>query len=332
MGQSSCSLPAPRKVLLHVEVDNFEADDVVFGETMLVLGSRVAHNTRGFDLATGQVRWTVPDPGRRDRAQPADGELGRIEARRTAHQPADRQLPRRQGVCAAHHRWRSDPARSRHRAGSPPGEGGEHRRLRLRARRHDRGRWRALRRDPRHGGEADPGNGPGETRIAERVLHTAEPGTTIAALTACRAARICFTENGQGDGEVAHNIIALDTTTGKVLWKQDGVTRDLRVVGDRVLATILVGRVTRRARSSTRPAASSSTRGARRASPWLDPEAALIFRPSRDGTSTEVLGLSPLTSQPTSLGTLTGGRGCGWTTTNLICVTPDGIKVWRFTQ
>jgi hypothetical protein len=54
--------PGTGKVLLRVDVDNFEADDLVVGESTLVMGSRRDRVTDGYDLASGRVRWAVPDP------------------------------------------------------------------------------------------------------------------------------------------------------------------------------------------------------------------------------------------------------------------------------
>jgi hypothetical protein len=57
--------PATGTMLMHPDVDNFEADDVVLGESTLVIGARRDGKTRGYDMATGRVQWTVPDPASR---------------------------------------------------------------------------------------------------------------------------------------------------------------------------------------------------------------------------------------------------------------------------
>ncbi|WP_433063752.1 hypothetical protein [Dactylosporangium sp. CS-033363] len=307
--------PDSGKTLLKVDVDAFEQDDIVLGESTLVIGSRGEGTTRGYDLATGQVRWTVPDPsGRIVHSLPMQlpGGPGAAPLRSAFGGSflATGQFVQFTGDGTAIVRDVGTGAEASRRAGvlSPSGAGGEH----------DDG--------VAVGGvlyAVDHGTGatvratdltkPG---AATTTVYTAAQGARIGQVLACGPGRICLAE--QSDNGM--RLVDLDTGRRRAVWTRDGVTRDWHALDGQVLVNGL-----------DEPGGIYDAAGKQllkepgRRQGWIDPRSALVF--TQDD---EVLGVTPLNGDPVRLGAIGAALGWGWSRTHLIAVVGDEIKVWRF--
>lgn len=312
--------------LMRLDVDNFERDHVLISESRLFVDSRADKLLRAYDLGTGQVRWSVPDlPSATVHVSPmltagASELAGHRSQLDTASVYTFTQLVQLTADGTAIVRDAATGTElSRHaKAASVAGTDDQHDDVLA----IDGVLYTATLSAPSLLRATDLLVGG-----ATRSLYAGEAGAGIHALTPCGAGRLCFTE--YRENPASHQIVSLDTATGKPAWRHDYDPHDLRVVGGMVLTGTYAGRD-----DGSSALFDSAGRqlltdlGSKGMASWLDTNALLIFRPAGD-SSREVLGLSPVTGQPTPLGTV-DAAGCGWSTTHLICVTPEGIKVWRF--
>lgn len=313
--------PATGKVLLHVDVDNFEADEVVIGASTLVVASRPDRTTRGYDLATGRVLWTVPDP--------ASQVVQSVPVQSAAGSPPESQRGGFGGPPLAVDRFVQltadgtaivrDLATGAETARRTGAAGTTDDLLAVDGVLYtvDANARRAVRAIELTG------------QAAATTVYTADSGVRLDGLFWCGPARVCVGEHRDPDVD---RVAGLDTGARQVRWRQDGLLTRLQVVGDRVLLNLATARgdgrsavVDAAGRQLLAEGAQAGTAG------WVDGNALLLLRGAQDGPAAAVAGVSPLDGGPVSLGTVDDGHGCGWSRTHLVCVTAKGVKVWRFT-
>jgi hypothetical protein len=321
--------PATGKILLRLDVDS-GADDVVLGESTLVIGARRDGETRGYDLATGRVRWTVPDPaGRIVHSIPMQSAAGAPpESQRGGFGGptlATGQFVQLTADGTAIVRDLATGAESARRAGAVSAAGGEG---------HDDvlavdGVLYVVHRDQRGAIRAVGLSGP----PAVTAVHTAGNGVQVGPLFWCGTTQICFLERGPAQEE---HLAGFDTGARKIRWRQDGPVSRLQVVDGQVLLNLTPR--SGHPRSAVIDASGRQVLGedaqAGTAS-WIDGNALLIVERPGAGPATGVSGVSPLTGGRVQLGTadlgmLDASLACGWSRTHLLCVTVGGVKVWRF--
>ena len=321
--------PGTGKVLLDVDVDNFEADDLVLGGSTLVIASRPDGKTRGYDLATGRVSWTVPDPASRI--------VQSLAVQTAAGSPPESQRGGLGGPPVATDRFvqftadgtailrdLATGAETARRPGAvgavDPEDNGQTQDEALAV----DGVLYSIDRNRRNVVRAADLSGQG----AASNLYTAESGVQLGRLLWCGPAQICVGEHREPDID---GIAGLDTGTHKVRWRQDGFVTRMQVVDGQVLLNLTTRAVDNRSvviDPAGRPLLSEQAQAG--AAGWIDGNALLVLQPRPDSRSTEVSGVSPLSGGPVPLGTVEDARGCGWSRTHLVCVTTTGITVWRF--
>ncbi|WP_433222324.1 PQQ-binding-like beta-propeller repeat protein [Dactylosporangium sp. CS-047395] len=292
--------PATGKPLLQVDVDAFEQDDIVLGESTLVIGSRAQGTTRGYDLATGQVRWTVPDPSSRivhSLPMQIPGGPGAAPLRSAVGGPflALGQFVQFTADGTAIVRDVDTGAESSRRTGalSPSGSDGEH---------DDGVAVGGVLYAVDHASGAtiratDLTIDQGKPAAATTTVYTAGPGARIGQVQACGPGRICFTEQ-RANGM---RLVDLDTGRRRTVWTREGVTRNWHALDGQVLVNGLdepggiydaAGRQLLKAPARTQG--------------WIDPRSALLFT-----TGNEVLGVAPLDGEPVPLGAIGPALGLG---------------------
>lgn len=314
--------PGTGKVLLRVDVNS--ADDLVAGESTLVLGSRQDRETRGYDLATGQVRWTVADPPSRvvhsfgmltAAGPPVESQRGEF----TVPASVSSQFVQLAADGTAMLRDVATGAESARRTGAVGAVASGELDDMLAV---DGVLYVVARQQP---GVLRAVNLSGSP--APATLYTAAPGAELGRLLWCGAALICFAETSQD----ADRFVGFDPAGRTVRWQQDASADGLQVVNGMVLLNL-------RTRGGDQRSAVIDANGRQLlgeqaqagAAGWIDELALLVLGTRRDGSGVDVAGVSPLTGKPVALGTVQDSRGCGWSRTHLICVTLAGVKVWRF--
>ncbi|GAA4264262.1 outer membrane protein assembly factor BamB family protein [Dactylosporangium darangshiense] len=317
--------PATGTMLMHLDVDNFEADDVVLGESTLVTGARRDGKTRGYDMATGRVQWTVPDPASRivDSLVMQSAAGSPLESQRGGFggpPVATSQFVQLTADGTAIVRDLATGAESVRRAGAVSAATGDSRDQVLAV----DGILYVIDRDKHGTIRAADISGP----AAATDVYTATNGVQIGQPVWCGPNRICFEELGKPGDE---HVTALDTAAQKVRWRQDGSIFRLQVVNGQVLLNLMTQSgdlrnavVDASGRQILSEQAQTGTAG------WIDGNALLVIGPGDRDSPTSVSGVSPLTGGPVQLGVVDDNRGCGWSRTHLVCATITGIKVWRF--
>ncbi|MBB5872216.1 hypothetical protein F4553_005650 [Allocatelliglobosispora scoriae] len=318
------------KVLMRVDVNNFEEDHVIIGESLMIIDSRLDRTIRAYDLATGKVQWSLPDGGNPTVHLMADSStaaMGDVNSNRGRFSPgADFGFTRIVQVTtdgtAIVRNARTSAEVSRHpKAADPAGQDAHDEMLTIdgvlyTSRINATAVIRAT--DLRPGG-------------ATRQLYTNDAASAHS-LTPCGTGRLCFTEFAEGDRSGKYGLTSISTTDGKVAWRRNVESRDLRTVNGLLLVSISPGQsdmVSTVTDSDGREVLSAE--GRRGDAYWLDTNALIIFRGfGKNGY--EVFATSPIAADPVLLGEVDGVGECGWNTTHLICVASGQIKVWGFTK
>lgn len=314
--------PDTGKVALRVDIGS--ADDLVLGESTLVLGARQDRETRGYDLATGQVRWTVADPPSAvvhslGVVTAAGGPLESQRGEFTVPAVTASQFVQLTADGTAILRDVATGAESARRTGavSAAAAGQVDDVLAV-----DGVLYVVSRRQPGVIRAVNLSGAPAAT-----TLYTAAPGVELGRLLWCGAARICFAETSQ---EV-DRFVGFDPVGRAVRWQQDGSAGRAQVVNGMVLLNLMAhGGDTRSAVVDADGRQVLGEQAQAGAAGWVDGLAVLLLETGRDGSAVAVSGVSPLNGKPVALGTVEGSRGCGWSRTHLVCVTLAGVKVWRF--
>jgi hypothetical protein len=311
--------PDTGRMLLRVDVDKLGIDHVLLGESTLVVGARSDRTTRGYDLATGQVRWTIPDP---------PSGIARIVP--MEHSPGPSIAWQRNRLVGAPYTVREFVQLTTDRAAI--------------VRDIDTGRETAR----RSGAVVDINTAvavddvlysvdeASRNRVQAvdltgsdpaRTVYTATPGVTVHLPTVCGTSRICVGEREESGGTY---LVALDTIANTVRWRQAGQYEVLSIASGQVLMEL-----DERSAIFDPSGRQLLNEQAQRASAmWIDDQAVLLVRyESVDAsTRTVLLGVSPLDSDPVPLGTILDVRGCDTSRTHLVCITVNDIKVWRFAK
>jgi hypothetical protein len=318
--------PQTGRTLLHVDVDGFESDDIVLGETTLVIASRSDGITRGYDLGTGRVRWAVPDPPSRIvhslPMQSAAGPPFTAQRNMLGGVPlATRQFVQLTADGTAIVRDLATGAEQARRTGAVSTVAADGRRDEVLA---VDGTLYGV----DHTTAATIRATNLTRKTAPATIYTAGNGSRIGPPSWCGPARICFSE--QGDPSL-QGLVGFDTDHRKVLWRQDGFVSGAQTVDGRVLVNYRDPPGKHRAalydaagRQILNDRAQANSAG------WIDGGSALLFGQASAGQDTELLGVTPLDADPVPLGTISGNAGCGWNRTHLVCATATGVKVWQF--
>ncbi|GAA3454818.1 PQQ-like beta-propeller repeat protein [Dactylosporangium matsuzakiense] len=315
--------PRTGRTLLHVDVDSFEADDVIIGVSTLVIASRTDGQTRGYDYATGEVRWTVPDPASRIvHSLPMQHGSGRPAAAGRASLGAvlatDQFVQLTEDGTAILRDLATGVEKARRPGADKPGTVGIMMATALDGILYttDHTTLKTLR----------------ATSLTDSTptteIYKTPQRVGIGPPFVCGKARICFKESTEDPGY----FVGFDTERRQVVWRQDGTADTVQVVDGRALL-VLSGATAQDRSAVIDPSGRQLLKPSAQAGrvTWVTSQSALVFTAEpNSGQDRKVAGLSPLDGDPVPLGSIGTVTGCSSSRTHLICIAAAGIKVWRF--